>query len=363
MIGQAGGLGGATAAAIGALKEGKDVAEASGWEGMAADVPEEGDEADTSPEAPTQEVEAPEESSSEEDSEQEAPASKAKKAEDIEEIILTDETGRKKLKVDWNDREKLKKYVQMAHGARKWQSERDAAKSALARIEPEYKELKETYTALDQAWRKDGEAGIINLLSGNPKAYESMEQKIAAKYEFLKSASPEQKKLYDLEQQYASEKRERERLAQEQKEFMSKMQADREAVQAKEVESIVYPAFEKYRFKGKLGDETTEHHLDQAIWTQTLARLEQLPEESINSSVIDSEFRKVAATFGKVIGQQANEKAKKVVESKKVQAKEAASTAATKGMKRTESSGDVKDKIVKGDLRSAFMDMIGGKKL
>lgn len=350
MFGQAGGTNpSATQSAIEALKSGRDVAEAVGEKSEPEEVSE-------APEEETPETEA----SSDAPEETERVASPV---EDIEEIILTDDKGKRKLKLDWNNRDEIKKYVQMAHGARKWQAERDSARGELTKVNSEYKELKETFDTLDKAWKQGGHQALINLLSGNPKGFEEFERQVVAKYKFLENATPEQKKAYEIQQELDRERKEKQRIMDEQKAFLDKMTQEKEAAEAKQVESMVYPSFEKYRFSGKLGDETIEHHLDSAIWTQAIANLEKLDEGEISQERIDREFRTVAATFGKAIGKQASETAKKVIASKKADAKEAVTSAALKGLKKTESSGEVRDKIVKGDLKSAFLDMIGGKKL
>lgn len=352
MIGQAGGIApSATQSAIDALKSGRDVAEAVGETSEPVEASD------------TEEVDTPEVSAeSEEAGEVEEKVASPSK-EDIEEIILTDDKGKRKIKLDWSNRDEIRKYVQMAHGARKWQAERDSARAELTKASSEFKELKDTFDTLDKAWKQGGHQALINLLSGNPKGFEELEKQIVAKYKFLETATPEQKKAYDIQQELDRERKERQRLVDEQKAFLDKMAQEREAAEAKQVESMVYPSFEKYRFSGKLGDDVIEHHLDSAIWTQTIANLEKLEETDLTQDRIDREFRTVAATFGKAIGKQASETAKKVIASKKADAKEAVTSAALKGLKKTETSGEVRDKIVKGDLKSAFMDMISGKKL
>lgn len=351
-----GAFGSATAAAIGALKEGKDVGEVVGEPSGEAPSLESAEE-DTSSETP---VEAEAQPEGEAEVEQEAEVAQPK--EDIEEIILTDDEGKKKLKVDWNDREKLKKYIQMAAGMRKYQAERDKLKAEYEGYRKQSADKVDSYEALNKAWQSRGMEGVIELLAGEG-AYSKFKADAVKEAQFLSSASPEQKKAYEVEQQLLQERREREKLQKEVEENLRQSRQQQEAAQQKEVESLIYPAFDKYRFQGKLGDEVLEHSLDEAVWTQTLARLEKLPEGAITQAVVDKEFRTVAATFNKAIQKQASSEAKKVVETKKAQAKEAVTAAAARGMKDTKSSSEVREKIAKGDLKSAFLDMINGRKL
>jgi predicted methyltransferase len=351
-----GAFGTATAAAIDALKSGKDVggpAEEPSGEAPALESAEE----ETSPE-----VEAtPDESSVDADSTEGEEAPESKPA-DIEEIILTDDEGKKKLKVDWNDREKIKKYIQMAAGMRKYQAERDKLKAEYEGYRKQSLDKVDSYEALNTAWQSRGLEGVIDLLAGEG-SYGKFKADAVREAQFLSSASPEAKKAYEIEQQLLQERREREKLTKEVEENLRRSREQQEAAQQKEVESLVYPAFDKYRFQGKLGDEVLEHSLDEAVWTQTLARLEKLPEGSLTGAVVDREFRSVAATFNKAIQKQASTEARRVVDTKKAQAKEAVTAAAARGMKDTKSSNEVREKIAKGDLKSAFLDMINGRKL
>lgn len=318
---------------------------------------------EVSPEEDTQDMSLgaanePAEAETEESSESSAAATTP---EDIEEIILTDDSGKKKLKVDWNDRDKLRGYIKMAAGMRKFQAERDQAKTELQSMKPQFEELQGVYDTLNSAWSKQGVEGVVNLLGGE-NAYKQLEESIVSRYKFLEKASPEQKKSFELEQELLKERTERERFQRQIEEGLSQTKAAREAAQAKEAEAMVYPAFEKYRFTGKLGDPDTEHRLDQAIWAQTLAVLESLPEGAVNQTVIDREFRLAASAFSKAIGKQAGAQAKKVVESKKQDAQASLSKAAAKGMKNATADATWRDTLGKGDVRSAIHQFFGAPK-
>jgi hypothetical protein len=346
-----------TSAALSALMTGQDidaaVGDSSPSEGAAlhaSDSEETESSSHESDEQPSSEQE-------DQDSEQVAAPEQ-----DIEEVILTDESGKKKLKVDWKDKEKLKKYIQMAAGMRKFQAERDKLKQEYDGYKSASSDKVQAFEQLDRVWSKDGIEGVIKLLGG-PEALSQFEQKAIERHQFLAKASPEQKKAFELEQQLLGERREREALQKSVEENLRRAEEQRSQASQKEAESMVFPAFEKYRFTGKLGDASLEHSLDEAVWTQTLSRLERLPEGSLSQAVIDREFRSVASTFSKAIQKQASSEAKKVVETKKADAKASVSAAAARGMSGAKQSNATRDKIAKGDLKGAFLDMLGGKKL
>lgn len=283
---------------------------------------------------------------------------------DIEDVIVSDDSGRKKVKVDWNDREKLKKYVQMAAGMRKFQAERDQLNRELSDIQPKYQDLANSWQAIEDAFSSNGIKGLINLLGGDNEAYD---RHIQAEFNRLKareSASPSELERMDLEERLSSERRERERLAKQVEDSLKKAQEKEETASMKALESIVHPAFDKHRFAGKLGDEVVEARLDQAVWDQALKRLEDYPDDiSLTPGIVEKEFRDVANSFRKIINKQAEQKAQKVVTKKKVAAQEAAAAKAMSGYKpkTSQASEKFKSDIRGGNLVSALSDLMTGK--
>lgn len=283
---------------------------------------------------------------------------------DIEDVIVSDDSGRKKVKVDWNDREKLKKYVQMAAGMRKFQAERDRLNKELSDIQPKYQDLANSWQAIEDAFSSNGIKGLINLLGGDNEAYD---RHIQAEFNRLKSresASPSELERMDLEERLSSERRERERLAKQVEDNLKKAQEKEETASMKALESIVHPAFDKHRFAGKLGDDVVEARLDQAVWDQALKRLEDYPDDiSLTPGIVEKEFRDVANSFRKIINKQAEQKAQKVVTNKKVAAQEAAAAKAMSGYKpkTTQAAEKFKSDIRGGNLVSALSDLMTGK--
>jgi hypothetical protein len=366
------------ASALDALKSGKDVESAVYGSSSApkagagsidaTEVDESGFSVDSfmsGDEAPIQQDNSIEGGVSEESTlDEKVPNSQAKPAGDIEEIIITDDSGKKKLKVDWSDREKLKKYVQQAAGMRKFQAERDQLTTKLKTIEPEYQDLKKSWSAVEEAFSKGGIKGLVNLLAGDAQGYEKHIQSEVARIKAREAASPSELERMDLEEKLTLERRERELLQKKVEEDLRRSQEEREVASLKSLESQVHPAFDKYRFAGKLGDEVVEARLDQAVWDQALKRLEQYPDDvELTSTLIDREFREVANSFRKIINKQAEQKANKVVTSKKIAAQENAAAAAMNSMmaNTAQSTEKFKQDIRKGDLTSALRDMMTGK--
>lgn len=345
------------AAAMEALKSGQDV-EAAVYGGSAS----------TSADAaePAEDQQPPESEGTEEQS----PTTDEPVVAEVEEIEIADADGRKKVKVDWTDREKLKKYVQTAHaahkGMRKFQTERDQALTRLKEVEPQYQELAASWKAVEEAFQKDGVRGLVNLLAGNEGAYD---QHIEQQYS-RRSARAEAERMgdraaidkLDLEERLAKEASERARLAKQVEEHLQKANQEREQASYKALEARIYPAFERHRFAGKLGDSTAEHQLDSAVWQQAVQRLEQYPEGTeLTPELVDKEFRAVAATFQKIVTKQAERKADATLKQKKAAAAETAATVATKGMRQSDSKETFKNSIRSGKIADAFAQFMTGK--
>jgi hypothetical protein len=281
---------------------------------------------------------------------------------DVEEIIISDESGRKKITVDWNDRTKLKKYVEMAAGMRKFQAERDRVKAELSKVQSESREYVDSWTAIETAYNKEGIKGLINLVTGEADGYDKLLQRELGKLKARETATPSELERMDLEEKFQREARERQKLQAQVEAQLKKATEEREQASLKSLESRVLPAFEKHRFAGKLGDAKVEDRLDKAIWRETLEVLENYPDHvELTPSMIEKEFREASNTYRKLINKQAEEKTKQVIQKKKVAAQETAAVKAMSGMRSNDARDAFKNDIRKGDLTSALTSVLTGK--
>lgn len=360
-------------AALSALQSGKDVAEAvygdvnalgtpSGFEDE-GELSEEGGFNTESFMAGEESQEASEEPQESEGAAKAASQSKSQNSskEDIEEIIISDEGGRKKLKVNFADREQLKKYVQMAAGSRKWQAERDQARKEVASVKPEYEKLKGSWDAMEQAFKSQGIAGVIDLLQGERGAYDKHIQAEFQRRQAYEDATPSERERLDLQERIDKERREKQEAQQQMKEYLAKVQAKEEKAQEEALKGVLYPAFDKYRFAGKLGDDVLEAELDDAVWTKAIKKLDAYDEAQLTPELVEREFRSVAGMFKKVVASQTNKEVKSVMSAKKQNATEQAAARSTSGMRSNADADAFRDSIRKGDLVSAFKGFASGK--
>lgn len=265
-------------------------------------------------------------------------------------ITITDDKGRRKVEIDFENKEQLKKYVQMAYGARKWQAERDKAIEARKAEATKLADVQKNWSVLENAFQQGPEA-LFDILQG-PGSYKQMIEKEVRKKEFLARATPEELEMYNAKEQAQAHARELERIRKENEDFRKKITEDREATEMKSLESQVHPVFDKYRFADKLGDADGELMFDEMLWNTSLKRLEAYEEKGyeLSPELVEREFRAVAMNIRKRIGAQAEKKTAKIVEQKKQEATENVQNA-VKSQYKGGDMGKEATNLMRSDLR------------
>lgn len=283
------------------------------------------------------------------------------KVEDIEEITFTDNKGRRTVKVDFSDRDKLKKLASLAYGARKFQVERDQERQERAKEREESQKLKADMTKFESVYEKQGIKGLVMMLEGQEgldkfltaerterERWEEMtpserNSEIRAKEEGQRAAAAEASKA-DYEKRL---------------EELDKRQRDADE---KVFESKLHPAFDRYRFNGKLGDAVAEHRLDQAIWDQTMDALQPYEDKGleITQAMIDKEFRKASQELSKIINVQAQKQTKVAVQKAKNVAQTKAQAKVSQGMHTSSKSEQFKSDIASGNIKDALRAFMSG---
>jgi hypothetical protein len=160
----------------------------------------------------------------------------------------------------------------------------------------------------------------------------------------------------ELEAELAKERREREALKKKVEEDLKKAEEQRVSADEEYLKARVVPAFNKYRFDGKLGDEAMERRIDRAIWDEVMEQLEETSKSSeITPQIADRKFREVASQYQKLLKTQSEKKSQALLATKKAKAAETAATIAKSKMK---TQGDVDEETLQhvrsGDIVSAF---------
>lgn len=237
---------------------------------------------------------------------------------DTEEITITDDKGRRKIKIDLSDREKNVKAHKLAYGARKWQAERDSERTAHATTKAERDSLKENWSSVEAAYRDEGVAGLVNLIEGKADAYDAYKADLLSKHESRKGASAEELDLMDAREREEKLSREIALARRDNENTKAEIAKEREAAELASLESQVNPTFDRYRFAGRLGDKDDEHTFDTMLWNTAMDRLLPYEEKGLLTQArIDAEFREVATRMRKRIQVQADKQATRTVAGKK----------------------------------------------
>jgi hypothetical protein len=306
-----------------------------------------------------------EESSEPEEGSEEAVAEETPpevKPEDVEYINVTDETGKKRLKVDWNDRDAIKKQLSLLAGARKWQAERDRALSQLQEVKAKEDNIK-AWDVIEAAWNQGREKAVIDVLAGKQGAAQEWltgEIEKQAKYQ---QATPQEREFYDMQERMkaqASQIEETNKKMQEQTERASK--AKQEAEQA-ELRTYATDAFMKVRFNGQLADAAAEQQLNEVIWSQALARIDAMPDgTAVTAQLMEKEFAAVADTFRKVVKQQVETGTKKAMDQKKEQAQVKLNVQAKTSTKpSTKAEDQFREDVKSGNIVDSLKALMMGK--
>jgi hypothetical protein len=278
-------------------------------------------------------------------------------SEAVREIQITDHRGRRKIKVDFSDEAKLEKYVKQAAGFRKMQAERDKALASLESSKG-LEEKANHFTELEQVYETNGVEGLIDRLLGEGAHSEYVNQQFE-RIRMREAATPEELAALDANEKSARLEREMQRLRAEQEARAEQVSKQAEQAEMDNLQSMINPTFEKYRFAGKLGDNVKEHELDQMVWGAALNKLERLENNGvkINKSVIDKQFKETANLLRKTINAESNKKTNKVIQQKKISATKDAQMATSKSMGQNNQAADL---IKKGDYAGFFRNF-GGK--
>lgn len=282
-------------------------------------------------------------------------------AENVEEMFVTDHKGRRKIKVDFNDREKIKKYVAMAAGGKKWKVEKEQFAAELKELKPKYDEMRQMWDELNDLYEDGGHKALIDRIVGEEGAWDKIIAAEIEKARAMEDASPAELERIKLQEELEKERKLRERTLKQQEKLQQERELEREATSRKELESQVHPAFDRYRFAGQLGDSEAEERLDAAIWSTAISNLQGLPEDvELTKTVIDREFRNVANSFRKVLKNQATSETKKAITKKKQDATTKVAAAAMKGIKSNASRDSHLENIKKGNIQDSLAALLSG---
>lgn len=283
--------------------------------------------------------------------------------EDIEFIKVTDDEGRKKrFKVDFTDKDSIRKAFKQAAGMRKFQKERDTARTELTDIQGKYQELNDVYSKLNSAWEEGGVKAVVSLLGQGEEAWSEAVNEELKHRDYLANLTPNEKMQLEAQKEREKFQRELEMERKQREVFQAKIAEKEEQAALQSLESKLHPAFDRYRFAGKLGDEVIEHQFDEAVWNKVTQRLAEYPDNiELTQAIVDKEFRTVANNFRKMVNMQTEKKVQKTIERKKSEASQRAQVAAKKGLSSNADTRKFVEDMKSGNIKDSFMSVFTGK--
>lgn len=285
---------------------------------------------------------------------------------EVEYLDLTDETGRKRIKIDWANKDAIKKAISMAAGARKWQNERDQLRKNLEEREAQYKDVQTAWDAVEQAYTSQGLEGLVDLLANKQGAYTEWLQKQVDKELAKRDATPDELEKIQLRERLDRIERERSIESKRLKEREEAIAKERAAAEEAALQSVVNPSFDRVRFAGTLGNEQLEDRLDRTVWSEAIDILsnieEQQGKQAITPAMTRRVFEEVASSLRQGMNIKAKEEAAVAAEARKanVATKVAAKAQTVQGSRQTDKESFNKH-IADNNWAAALSSMLTGR--
>jgi hypothetical protein len=260
--------------------------------------------------------------------------------------------GGRKIKVDFSDRDKIKKAYQMAAGMRQFQKERDDARKAMDSLKGEVEELKGLWNKIETAASRNDYNELMKIMTAGKVDFDTVLKQRLEREKFREEATEDEIRQMDLEEQIKNLQAQLEKQSAEFEEKVGKAQTDREEAELKSLESKITPVFDRYRFHGKLGDPDAEHMMDEMLWTRTLTKLDDY--EDLTPEIIRKEFKSVSDALNKVVKKQIDSAQKTASKERKREAKKTAQVQTRRGYIDNSAKQQAAQKIREGDLASVF---------
>lgn len=294
----------------------------------------------------------------------------AKPAEgEVEYLEVTGENGKTKVKVDWSDRESIKRAISLSVGARKWQAERDQLKSKYENLNKEAGEYKESWAQVEQAFKREGVAGLVDLFEGRQGAFDDWRQREVDKELMRRDASPAELERLEMMERIEKLQRESSRTKQEAEAREASAKAAEEVAVRERLEASINPAFDKVRFSGTLGDPALETRLDKGIWSDAMDQLAEVEEQygpqAVTPALAARIFKESAESVRKAISLQSKKEAAQATEQRRVEAQTKVQAATTSAARTTQGrQADMaafKNNLDTGNWAEAFKAALTGR--
>jgi len=255
----------------------------------------------------------------------------------------------KKIKVDYADKAKIKKAYELAAGMRKFQKERDEAIKREKEKEEKLSKQEELWGKIEAAADAEDFNTLMKIMTKGKMDFDTLLSSKIERMKLREDATEEEAEKMDLHDEIASLKASLAKVTSDVTKKQELAEAAKEQAELQNLEAKIHPAFDKYRFHGKLGDADAEQQLDEMLWAKVINNLDDY-DGKLDAEIINKEFSKVAAAINKVVNKQTERTVKKTTEARKRNAKETAQLEQVRGYVDSGLKQEAAAKIKSGDL-------------
>lgn len=227
----------------------------------------------------------------------------------------------KKIKIDYSDRDHIKRVYQKYAAQARYQSERDNYKSQLDELKTEHSKQSELIGLLNEHINDPAE--MYRLFTGGKDLKEQFREWQKEEDQFALLSKSEQKAYLDAKKLEAKQRELDKREAAMNRKVQESAELEDRA-KLEQQQALVTSAFEQYRFN-EVTDPDEAYKLDKRLWNDIKSRLSEY--ESINKEIIAKEMKDAADELRSLLGRRARVEQKKEVIQKKTVAKKAAAKA------------------------------------
>lgn len=301
----------------------------------------------------------------EEDGEADAAEGKAKPKTkgDVEKIKVAGQ----EIEIDFSDRDAIKRAYAGAAGMRKFQAERDTARTELTKLKEAQAPLTEDANVgkqLSEAWDKEGIAGLVRVLTKGQQTYDQVHEAEAAHRARLAKMSPDQRAAHEAKQEAERVAAEAKRKEAEYEAKLKKFDERAENAERTELSTSMNTQLKKHSFAGKLGDPAAEATFDRMLFRdareELVAALKDYGDDQVvPQELIEKVWADTAKTIRRAISKQVREETNDTLKTKKVEAKSQAQAQMQRGAsKKSTSEQALRDSMRKGDVKGGIMNFL-----
>jgi DNA-binding protein YbaB len=270
------------------------------------------------------------------------------------------EDGKKLVKVDLNDKDKLSKIITTAHEAKKIKSELSSIKAEHELIKPQFEELQTVMNRIEEA-ATEGVHALVDLLLNEPGAFDRIVQEKLEEKSFYETATPEQIEAFEAKRELEKYKKRENTLSEKAKKEAEKANKAKQEAELAQISASLNNAFLKNSLNGEFNDPDLEDSINEQIWAKAKQSISQMPAEvKVTQKLAEAEFARWKKHYMDIYSRNLVKKTAEAVDKKKEEAQAKVSTTVKQQTSRPSQNDKVNKAVKEGNFVGAFKSLFGG---